>query len=331
MEEAELAIVGGGPSGLFATFCAGLRLIKSVTFEAMDSYGGQITDLYPEKMVYDVQGIPKAKGKELADQMYQQATTFKPNILFNSRVTDIIPTQGKKFIIEVNDTQSYLVSAVLLCIGIGVPANMKVGAEGEDQYEGKGVYYAVRHAEDFKGKKVLIIGAGDSALDYASQISKLADNVTIVQRNENVKAAERTVADVMANPKIKFLLNTSLLKIGGDGTRINTVTIINNKTNEKSDVPMDAVIVAIGHKTSPTVFKSLTLATEARFIKTDTNFKTSVDGVYAVGDITEVSNEPRFALLALGGAQAYVAINNIKKYLVPQSALFGGHSSELKL
>ena len=111
----------------------------------------------------------------------------------------------------------------------------------------------------------------------------------------------------------------------------NRCGVPNSSTANARNVPMDAVIVAIGHKTSPTVFKSLTLATEARFIKTDTNFKTSVDGVYAVGDITEVSNEPRFALLALGGAQAYVAINNIKKYLVPQSALFGGHSSELKL
>ncbi len=331
LENTDLIIIGAGPTGLFATFCAGLREIDSITLEGSDTYGGQITELYPEKMVYDMQGIAKIKGAQLAEQMLQQAKLFKKKIVFSSNVTDIIPTQDKKFIIEVNGVQTYTSKSVLLCTGIGHFEPNKLNVDGENEYVGKGVFYTVKSQDDFKGKKVIIIGGGDSAFDYANQIVDTAESVVIAQHNNVIKAAEEVVDAAKNNPKIKILLNTIIEGISGDGKTIKSIKLKDSASGKEYQQDFDAVIAAIGHKVNPDMFKSVKLENDGRYIKTDFSYKTNVDGVYAAGDAASINNEPRFALLAVGGAEAYIAINNIKKYLSPSSGLFGEHSSNIKL
>ncbi len=332
MEEVELVIIGAGPTGLFATFCAGLRAVKSVTLEGLETYGGQMHELYPEKKVYDVQGVPKVISYELAKKMYEQAAMFNPKIVFNSDVTDIIPTEGNRFILEVNGEQAYTARAILICAGVGYFTPNKLNVEGEATYADKGVYYTVKSIADFKDASVLIVGGGDSAFDYALQIEPVVKNVIIAQHNGVLKAAESSVVAAKNKPKIRVMLNTEIKEIVGDGKKVIKADAFDNvsKTNDRLDV--DSVIVTIGHKANPDIFKSITFeSVNGRYIKVDTNYKTNVDGIYAAGDIANVSNEPKFALLAVGGAEAYVAINNIKKYLSPRASLTGGHSSNLEL
>lgn len=331
MEEIDLIIVGGGPTGLFATFCAGLREVKSVTLESMGTHGGQIPTLYPEKIVYDVQGIPRIKAKDLSDKMFEQAQLFHSPIKFNADVTDIIPTDDNKFIIEVNKEQAYKSRAVLLCSGIGHFSPTKLGAEGEQDYENKGVFYAVKSTDDFKDKKVMIVGGGDSAFDYANMIEPVASSVMIAQHNENLKAAESSVDTAKKSPKIKIMLNTEVKKVMGDGNNITKLHIIDTVKNTESDIDADVLIVAIGHKAEPNAFKSLKLDLVNRYIKVDGTYKTNIDGIYAAGDVANLSDQPKFSLISVGGAEAYSAINNIKKYLNPGASRFGGHSSTLKL
>ena len=201
MEETDLVIVGAGPTGLFATFCAGLREINSVTLEVSGTYGGQITELYPQKIVYDMPGILKIKGADLSKQMYEQAVLLNKKILFNSGVTDIIPTDDRQFIIEVNGKQTYKTKAVLLCPGIGRFEPNKLNVEGEDRYKDKGVFYSVKEPSDFKGKKTLIVGGGDSAFDYANQIVDVSAGVVIAQHNNILQlyAFNRIVVSVYAD------------------------------------------------------------------------------------------------------------------------------------
>ncbi len=332
MEEVELVIIGAGPAGLFATFCAGLRAIKSVTLEGLETYGGQMHELYPEKKVYDIQGIPKMVSSELAKKMYEQATMFNPKIVFNSDVTDIIPTEGGRFILEVNGEQAYESKAVLICAGVGYFTPNKLNVEGEGTYADKGVYYKVKSIADFKDDRVIIVGGGDSAFDYALQIEPVVKSVIIAQHNGILKAAESSITAAKEKPKIRVMLNTEIKKIFGNGEKVNKVDILDNVSKTSSYLDVDSVIVAIGHKANPNIFKSITFeSVNERYIKVDTNYKTNIDGIYAAGDIADVSNEPKFALLAVGGAEAYVAINNIKKYLSPQSSLNGEHSSNLNL
>ncbi len=332
MEEVELVIIGAGPTGLFATFCAGLRAIKSVTLEGLGTYGGQMHELYPEKNVYDVQGVPKLVSFELAKKMYEQATMFNQKIVFDSDVTDIIPTEGGKFILEVNGEQAYTTKSVLICAGVGYFTPNKLNVEGEASYLGRGVYYTVKSIADFKGDRAMIVGGGDSAFDYALQIEPVVKSVIITQHNGLLKAAESSILAAKNSQKIKVMLNTGIKKILGDGNGVNKVCINDNVSNTESYLDVDSVIVAIGHKADPDIFKSITFeSVNKRYIKVDTNYKTNINGIYAAGDIANVSNEPKFALLAVGGAEAYVAINNIKKYLSPQSSLTGEHSSNLDL
>lgn len=330
MEDTDLIIVGAGPTGMFATFCAGLREINSITLESLDTHGGQMLELYPEKVVYDVQAVPKMKAIDLSDKMYEQSMMFKGRIEFNSKVTDIIPENGK-FTIEVNNEKKYTAKSVLICGGVGDFHPNKLGIDGEDQYYGKGVYYAIKSVNDFKDKTVAIVGGGDSAFDYQMQISPVCKKTYIIQHNNTFKAAESSVDAVKRDSKAEIIMNTDVKKINGDGNNVKSIDVFDNTSNTAKSIDVDAVVVAIGYKVNPSVFKSLPIETSNRYIKVDHNYKTSVDGVYAAGDMANVTDEPKFALIAVGGAEAYIAINNIKKYISPNASLFGGHSSSLNL
>ncbi len=331
MEEVELVIIGAGPTGLFATFCAGLRAIKSVTLESLSTYGGQMIELYPNKIIYDVQGIPKILSKDLAQKMYEQAQLFNNPIVFDSNVSDIIQNDDKTFDIEVANEPKYRTKTVLICAGVGNFTPNKLNVDGEDAYIGKGIFYTIKVPSDFKSKNVVIVGGGDSAFDYALQIEPFAKNIIIAQHNGILKAAENSVITAKSKPNIKVMLNTEIKKVYGDGKKVTGARMIDTLSKQETDLAIDGIIVAIGHKASPDTFKSIKLETINRYIKVDTSYKTGVDGIYAAGDIANIANEPKFALLAAGGAEAYIAINNIRKYLSPDSSLFGGHSTSLNL
>ncbi|EEZ93160.1 MAG: FAD-dependent pyridine nucleotide-disulfide oxidoreductase [Candidatus Parvarchaeum acidiphilum ARMAN-4] len=330
MEDTDLIIVGAGPTGMFATFCAGLRDINSITLESLGTHGGQMIELYPDKMVYDVQAVPKMKSSELSDKMYEQSMLFNRRIEFDSKVTDIIPENGK-FTVEVKNEKKYTAKSILICGGVGDFHPNKIGAEGEDNYNGKGVYYAIKSVDDFKDKTVAIIGGGDSAFDYQMQISPVCKKTYIIQHNNTFKAAESSVDAVKKDSKAEIIMNNDVKKINGDGNTVKSIEIFDNTSNTSKSIDVDAVVIAIGYKVNPSIFKSLPIETNNRYIKVDHNYKTSVDGVYAAGDMANVSDEPKFALISVGGAEAYIAINNIKKYISPNASLFGGHSSSLNL
>lgn len=331
MEEVELIIIGAGPTGLFATFCAGLRAIKSVTLETLGTYGGQMLELYPNKTVYDVQGAPKMSSKELAKKMFEQSQLFKNPIIFNSEVTDITQNPDKSFTIEVSKTPKYNAKAVLICAGVGKFTPNKLNVDGEDEYKDKGVFYTVKAPSDFKDDKVIIVGGGDSAFDYALQIEPFAKSVIIAQHNNVIKAAETSIAAAKGKEKIRIMLNTEVEGVAGDGKKVTKVHILDTVSKEEGDLDINSIIIAIGHKADPDTFKSIDLVTTNRYIKVDTNYKTNIDGIYAAGDIANVADEPKFALIAVGAAEAYIAINNIRKYLTPSDPLFGGHSTSLQI
>ena len=202
---------------------------------------------------------------------------------------------------------------------------------GEDKYGGRGVFYTVKSPAEFKEKRVAIVGGGDSAFDYAIQIEPFAKSIKILQHNSALKAAENSVLNVKSRTKVEILLNTEIKRIDGDNKNVTSMHILNTVSKEEKDVSIDFIIVAIGHKAMPNLFKSLPLVTDNRYIRVDTGYRSSIEGIYAAGDVANVSNEPKFALISVGGAEAYIAINNIKKYLSPQSSLFGEHSSNLNL
>jgi len=331
MDKYDLVIIGAGPTGLFSTFLAGLRDIKSMTLEALDYTGGQIPELYPEKMVYDVQGIPRINAMELRDKMYEQAKLFDSEIKLSSKVTDIIPDNGE-YIIEVNGVKEYRTKAVLVSTGIGDFTPRKIGCPGEDNFKGKGVDYTVRDINKFKNMTVAIVGGGDSALDYANELAGTAKKVYVIHHSEKFKAAEKTLDMVMKNTGISLIMNTSVTEIKGD-TTIREISIVNEVDKTTKSIKVDALVVAIGHIGRANVFKSVDIETSknGRSIMVDNEYQTNLKGIFAVGDAATVAGEPVHPLIAVDGGNAYIAINFIKKYVTPTATIFGGHSSSLNI
>ncbi len=331
MEDYDLVIIGAGPTGLFATFLAGLRDIKSITLEALDYTGGQIPELYPEKTVYDVQGIPRINAMDLRDRMYEQAKLFDGEIKLSSKVTDIIP-ENDNFIIEVNGSRDYRCRAVLVCTGIGDFTPRKVGCPGEEEFNGKGVEYTVKDINRFKDQVVAIIGGGDSALDYANELVGTAKKVYVIHHSEKFKAAEKTLDSIMNNREISLLMNSSVTEITGDN-RIKSISILNVQDKSTQKLNVDSLIVAIGHVGKANTFKSvkINMSKNGRTILVDDEFQTNIKGIFSVGDVATVEGEPVHPIIAIDGGNAYVAINFIKKYLTPNATIFGGHSSNLNI
>lgn len=331
MEEKDLVIVGSGPTGLFATFCAGLRQINSVTLESLDLPGGQMRQLYPEKFIYDIAGIPKKNAIATANDLYTQALELGGEIKFNSRVSDIISREDGRFDLEVNGQKQYTAKAVLIATGIGLFTPNTLNIPGEAQYTGSGVYYTVQSLNLFSGKKVLIIGGGDSAFDWSREILPMASSIAIVEKNAALRAVESTTKAVMSDPKTKLFVNSVAKEIIGNGQIVTAATLHNTVTNEDVHVDCDEIIIAIGHKTQPNAFKSLKIENNGRCMIVNDKYTTNMKGIFAAGDISCMTTEPRAALLAVDFAEAYTAINNIKKYINPDASFSGGHSSNLKL
>lgn len=331
MEEYELGIIGAGPTGLFSTFCAGLREIKSITLEGLETTGGQILKFYPVKKVLDVEGIPEIKGVDLANSLLKQAQLFGNKITLNSKVTDIKKDPSGKFILEVNGGDRYLVKAILMCTGIGSLVPAKLDVDGELKYEGVGVHYTVNQTEPFVDKTVAVIGGGDSGFDWANQIVGVAKKIYIVEYLPVLKALERSISDLMSTGKGETILNTAVKEVIGDGKKVTGIKIMDRKDDSIRVLPVDTLIVAIGHKAETNSFKSTTFEVLMNKLKVNEDYQTSVPGIYAAGDLSIFGKKPKVGLLAVGGAEAYEAINNIKKYLNPEASVFGEHSTNIKL
>ncbi|MEM1629154.1 MAG: NAD(P)/FAD-dependent oxidoreductase [Saccharolobus sp.] len=326
MPEYDMAIIGGGPIGLFATFYAGLRDMKAILIDAQDELGGQLISLYPEKNVYDVGGIPGIQAYELAQRLIEQAKMFGPEIRVNEWADWIEKTNDNMWIVK-TDKGSYKTKTILIAAGIGKIVPSRLGAKGEIEYENKGVYYTVRRKKDFEGKRVLIVGGGDSAVDWALTLAPIAKSVTLIHRRDQFRAHERSVKELFRVAKVYVW--HELKEVKGDGSKVTQAIIFDNRTKEEKVLDIDSVIISIGYKGDLGNIPKWGVNMKGRDILTNGRMETNLPGVYAAGDIAQQENSPKLALIAVGFAQAAIAVSVAKKYIEPNASLFAGHSSEM--
>ena len=320
----DVAIIGGGPSGLFGAFYAGLRGMKTLLIDALPELGGQLAVLYPEKYIFDVPGFPKIIARDLVKNLVEQAMQSQPTVRLEEQVTNIAPTADKQ--LTVSTTRgSYQAKSVLIAAGVGAFAPNKLDAPGVARLEDKGVYYFVRSKSDFAGKRLLIIGGGDSAIDWALNLQDTAQEITLIHRRDQFRAHESSVQALYAS-RTNVLTFWELKEVHGED-KVEAVTIVNNQTKEERELPMDAVLLTLGFKADMGPIKNWGLSIEKRSIKVDSRMSTSMPGVFAAGDIAAA--EVKLDLIAVGFGQAAVAINAIKTYVDPKARLFPGHSSEM--
>ncbi len=324
----DLTIVGAGPTGLFATFYAGLRQMKTKLIDALEEPGGQLAVLYPEKYIFDVPGYPKVLAKDLVKTLVVQAFQYGPAVVLGERVTSLRKTDGV-FEIGTDKGTTHYSKAVLIAAGVGAFSPNRLEAPGASDYEGSGVYYSVKDKTAFAGKSILIVGGGDSAVDWALNMKGTAKKITLVHRRDVFRAHELSVRELM-NSNVDIKLFYEVRRVIGDGKRITQAVIFDNRSQAETTVDVDAILVNIGFKADLGPIKDWGLEIEGREIRTNGKMETSIPGVYVAGDIAGPVDGAKLNLIATGYAQAALAVNVAKAFVDPNSKIFPGHSSEMK-
>ena len=330
----DLAIIGAGPTGLFAAFYAGLRRMSVKLIDSLDVLGGQLITLYPEKYIYDVAGFPKILAKDLAANLIEQAMQYGPQVALGEQVRTLDrddPAGG--FTIRTNHG-SHAARAVLIAAGVGSFTPKTLPLPDVDQFVGRGLHYFVKELEPFRDQRVLIVGGGDSAVDWANMLAPLAKELTVIHRRDQFRAHEDSVRR-MRQTKAQIRTPYELRRLDGsdapstNGTALQAATIFDNRTNQEEVLPVDHVLVNIGFETSLGPIAGWGLELEGGQIKVDSMLHTSRPGVFAAGDICTYPG--KLKLIATGFGEACTAVNYAKHYLDPKANIFPGHSSNMKM
>ena len=329
----DITIIGAGPTGLFAAFYAGLREMSTKVIEALPEPGGQLAVLYPEKQIYDVPGHPKILAQDLVKLLVQQCALFEPQYVYDTRVETLTraTVAGEEMWRVGTATEAHFSRTVLISGGIGAFTPTKIDKPGVSDYEGRGVYYFVKDKRPFRGKRILIVGGGDTAVDWCLNLKDWAKQITLIHRRDQFRAHEANLA-ALRMTEIPLMTYWEIKRVVGANGTLTGATIYDNRTGEERDIEVDAVLVNIGFKAAlgPIESWGLELA-DNRHIRTDGFMETNLKGVFAAGDIAAVDGSEPLNLIVTGFGQAAVAANAAHRAVSPDARLFPGHSSELKL
>src|SRR5687768_860321 len=325
-ETVDLAIIGAGPTGLFAAFYAGLRQMSVKLIDSLEILGGQLTTLYPEKYIYDVAGFPRVLSKDLANKLVDQALQYGPAVCLGEQVQTLHYCEATRLHTLHTTRARHYARSVIVSAGVGAFQPKTLPLPNAPQFEGKGLYYFVKEIKPFEGKKILIVGGGDSAVDWANMLAPVAANLTLIHRRDQFRAHEDSVAKMRQTPtRIKTF--HELKSIDGNG-RLESATIYDNRTKAEETLDLDAVLVNIGFSNSLGPIKDWGLDIEGAQVKVDSMMHTSRPGVFAAGDICTYPG--KLKLIATGFGEACIAVNYAKHYLDPSANIFPGHSSNMK-
>jgi thioredoxin reductase (NADPH) len=325
----DLAIIGAGPIGLFAAFYAGLRQMSVKLIDSLDVPGGQLITLYPEKYIYDVAGFPKVLAKDLAARLVEQGTQFKPTVCLGEQVRTLSFAEAGRFYTIGTSKAGHTARAVVIAAGVGAFNPKRLPLPNAAAYEGRGLHYFVKTLDVFREKRVLIVGGGDSAVDWANALAPLTSEQTLIHRRDAFRAHEQSV-ELMRGTNTRIELFHELAAIGGDG-HVERATIYDNriKPRQLREIEVDHVLVNIGFESSLGPIRDWGLELEGGSIKVNPMMQTNRPGVFAAGDVASYTG--KLKLIATGFGEACVAVNFAKHYLDPKAAIFPGHSSNMKL
>jgi len=284
--------------------------------------------LYPEKYIFDVPGYSRILAKDLVKSLVEQAFQYKPTVVLGERVTTLHRLDGM-FELTTDKGTRHLSKAVLVAAGVGAFSPNKLEAQGASDYDGKGVYYFVKDRSIFKGKNLLIVGGGDSAVDWALNIKDIAKKITLVHRRDVFRAHEGSVT-ALKNSTVEVKLFYEVKSVTGDGNNVTKAVIFDNRTKAEETLEVDAILVNIGFRADLGPIKDWGLQIDGREIRVNGKMETNIPGVYVAGDIAGPLDGVKLNLIATGYAQAALAVNVAKAYVDPNSKIFPGHSSEMK-
>jgi len=317
----DLTIIGAGPAGLYASYYAGFRGLKVKLIDSLEELGGQITALYPEKFIFDVAGFPRIYGRDLVKNLVEQALQFHPTVCLGEKVEQIRAID-KEFEL-VTPKGHHQTRAILITIGIGAFNPKRIPAPGANHFEGRGLAYFVPDVKRYMGKRVVIVGGGDSAVDWALNLEPLAASVTLVHRRDGFRAHEESV-NQLKKSRVDLKLFYEIKEVRGKD-RLEAVVLVNNKTHQEEVVLAEEVLGCLGFEASAGPLAQWGLSLQGNDIPVSTRMETNLPGIYAAGDVAVYPGKVK--LIVCGFGEAATAVNNAVAYLKPGTSVFPGHSS----
>ncbi|MES2585993.1 MAG: NAD(P)/FAD-dependent oxidoreductase [Pseudomonadota bacterium] len=319
--QTDAVIIGAGPVGLFQVFELGLLEIKAHVIDSLPEVGGQCIELYPDKPIYDIPAIPVCTGRELVSNLLKQIEPFKPQFHLNQEVSTLEKQADGRFLIRTSQDQQFLSKAIFIAAGVGAFQPRTLNLDGIETFVDKQVFYRVRNPDQLTGKRIVICGGGDSALDWALHFADQADGVTLIHRRDEFKAAPQSIAKMRAlcaAGKMQLIIG----QITGFKSSNNSLTeiAVTNIDGEVQNIALDALLLFYGLSPKLGPIANWGLDLDRKQIAVDTAcFQTSTPGIYAVGDINIYPGKKK--LILSGFHEAALAAFAAAAYLAPEKQI----------
>lgn len=320
----DVTIIGAGPTGLFTAFYGGMRQASVKIIESLPHTGGQLTALYPEKEIYDIAGFPKVGAQELVDNLEEQANLFDPTIVLEQSINKIERMEDNSFKL-ISDKEVHYSKTIIITAGNGAfqPRRLKVGEC--DQFEGVNLHYHVKDMNQYKDQNVMLLGGGDSAVDWALMLEPIAKKVSLVHRRDNFRAHEHSVEKLMSS-NVDILTPYVPTDIVGTNA-IEKVALKEVKGDKQIEVDVDSVLCNYGFVSTLGPIKDWGLEIEKNSIVVNSRMETNISGIYGAGDICTYPGKVK--LIATGFGEGPTAINNAKQYIDPKARIQPKHSTSM--
>ena len=318
MIDTDVVIVGAGPCGLFQVFELGLLGLKAEVVDSTRQPGGQCAELYPDKPIYDIPGIPVCSGQELTDALLKQIEPFHCGMHLQEEVTVVRRDGDESFHVETSAGTQFRARAVVIAGGVGSFQPRQLRVPGAEDFEGKSLHYRVQDPTQFAGKKLVVLGGGDSALDWALELFDVAEHITLVHRRDEYRAVPASVSkmrELVADGRMDVIERAKATAIEGADGMIRTITI-QPAEGDPIDMPADHVLVFFGLAPKLGPIAEWGLDINRKTVNVDTEkFETSEPGIYAVGDINYYPGKKK--LILCGFHEAALAAFAIKQRIEP--------------
>jgi ferredoxin/flavodoxin---NADP+ reductase len=322
----DVTIVGGGPAGMFAAYYAGFRKLKVKILDSLGELGGQITALYPDKAIFDVAGFPSISGRDLVADLQRQMQQFNPTLALGEQGLELIRKEADNQWLLRTDQGEHLTRSIIVSSGIGLFTPRRLGNAVFEAYEGRGLSYVMTNPAQYHGKRVAIVGGGDSAVDWANHLAPHAEIVYLIHRRDEFRAHESSVELVRSHTAIKA--PAQIVDMRDSGGHLEEIVLDFGPDRERETLRVDAVLAFLGFVSSPGPIAEWGLTLEKNLIVINQRCETNLPGIYAIGDCAWFEGKAK--LIAVGFGEAATAVNNLAVYIDPKKSVFPGHSTKQK-